>query len=353
MFTQRRKSSVTLYHQIKKNIQKHNDRSSSSKGASPLSARDPGSLSKEKVLNILQKMNNRVKNLSTLRETLIERVKTSENDRSRLMSLLKNEILTEADLKEASVKNVEFPNKASESDAEKKKSGKTVRVDEISMMQLAWRAADERNQMQLQQIQNEHTIPKGFITSEVEEMGAQSGEDDFATNKSWSEEWKAIGLGARLPKADAQMTNLLFVQTGFGVDQHGDRTKEGATKAAVRAVRNAIEFNSIPGIIETVPGGRAEMLIHVKLGVPPKNENATGDPMNVDLSEIAKVFPYGRLMPMEVVVGGLKFPTGRIVRELGDNNDIALCVVASVSVGYDSGDRSRASHTTHDTSSGV
>ena len=174
--------------------------------------------------------------------------------------------------------------------------------------------------------------------------------DEFVTKKSWSDEWKALGLGAKLPKPGAQMTNLLFVETGFGVDQHGDRGKEGATKAAVRAVRNAIEFNSIPGIMEAVPGGRKEMLIQVKLGIPAQN-NAI-DPIDVDLSEIAKVFPYGRLMPIHIVVGGLLFPTGRIVRELGDEDDVAICVVACISIGYDSGKRTNASHTTYDTGDG-
>jgi uncharacterized protein (TIGR02058 family) len=166
----------------------------------------------------------------------------------------------------------------------------------------------------------------------------------FATNQSWSEEWKCLGLGARLPHStDAQLTNLLFVQTGFGVDQHGNRKADGATKAAVRAVRIAIEFNSIPGIIEAVPGGRSEMLIEVLLGVPPQkdcNGNVlVGQPMDVDLANVAKVFPYGRLLPIQVVVGGLSFPTGRIVTELGDEDDNAICVVASVSIGYDSGER--------------
>ncbi len=165
------------------------------------------------------------------------------------------------------------------------------------------------------------------------------GAGKFATNEAWSEEWKALGFGARLPPPDSQMTNLLFVQTGFGVDQHGDRGRDGATKAAVRAVRNAIEFNSIPGMIEAVPGGRKEMLIHVKLGVPPKNEASLLEPMDIDLSHVAKVFPYGRLMPIQVVVGGLLFPTGRIVHELGDKDDVAICVAASVSIGYDSGER--------------
>ncbi len=41
-----------------------------------------------------------------------------------------------------------------------------------------------------------------------------------------------------------------------------------AQKAAVRACRNAIEFNSIPCIQQIVPNGYAGMQIHVKIGVP-------------------------------------------------------------------------------------
>lgn len=51
----------------------------------------------------------------------------------------------------------------------------------------------------------------------------------------------------------------------------------------------------------------------MKLGVP--TQRGSNKPMEVDLNEVAKVFPYGRLLPMEVVVGGLSFSTGRIVRE--------------------------------------
>eukprot|EP00581_Thalassiosira_minuscula_P015370 CAMPEP_0183721768 /NCGR_PEP_ID=MMETSP0737-20130205/13936_1 /TAXON_ID=385413 /ORGANISM="Thalassiosira miniscula, Strain CCMP1093" /LENGTH=182 /DNA_ID=CAMNT_0025951823 /DNA_START=139 /DNA_END=687 /DNA_ORIENTATION=- len=182
----------------------------------------------------------------------------------------------------------------------------------------------------------------------------------MASSQSWSDEWKARGLGARLPKGDdARLTNLLFVQMGFGVDQHGNDTSNasgsggGATKAAVRAVRNAIEFNSIPGMVEAVPGGRAEMLISVKLGVPTKRGST--DAMEVDLNQVAKVFPYGRLLPMEVVVGGLSFNTGRVVRELGDEDDLAVCVAACVSIGYDNGkcEDSEPVRLLHDTKDGV
>jgi uncharacterized protein (TIGR02058 family) len=98
---------------------------------------------------------------------------------------------------------------------------------------------------------------------------------------AWSEEWKRLKLGAKLHDGSPFPSNLFFVQLGFGVDQHGDRTD--ASKAAIRAVRNAIEFNSIPGVIEHIPGGRNEMLIHVKLGIP---SNAS-----VDVLQVAKVFP--------------------------------------------------------------
>jgi uncharacterized protein (TIGR02058 family) len=135
--------------------------------------------------------------------------------------------------------------------------------------------------------------------------------------------------------------NLFFVQLGFGVDQHGDRSN--ATKACVRAVRNAIEFNSIPGVIQHIPGGRNEMLIHVKLGVPSGSR--------VDSLEVAKVFPYGKLLPIQIEVGGLEFHTGRVVEELGDDDDVGICCVACVSIGYNNDEVSvgASTGTTHRT----
>ena len=138
-----------------------------------------------------------------------------------------------------------------------------------------------------------------------------------SSNDARSAEWTAAGLGAT--RADPYLeplNRLLFVQVGFGCDQHGDRTK-GSTKAAMRAIRDAISFNSIPGMAHAVPGGRQNMLIHVKIGVPPEFPS-------VDLEQLASVFPYGRLLPIEVVVGGLTFGSGRVVPELGDTDDTAI-----------------------------
>mmetsp|Transcript_21676 Transcript_21676/g.45598 ORF Transcript_21676/g.45598 Transcript_21676/m.45598 type:complete len:259 (-) Transcript_21676:7-783(-) len=229
-------------------------------------------------------------------------------------------------------------------------------------LQTPWNDVDSNHRISL-------SMPKLFLNA------SRISFSSMASSKSWSEEWKRLGLGARPPKPGSTMTNLLFVQMGFGVDQHGNDDKAamqqddkdsiissgsggGATKADVRAIRNAIEFNSIPGVIEAVPGGRSEMLISVKLGVPPKR-NARNEPMDVNLNEVAKVFPYGRLLPIEVVVGGLSFHTGRIVRELGDVDDLAVCVAACVSIGYDNGERigerfnEKQCHKTYDTKDGV
>ena len=116
------------------------------------------------------------------------------------------------------------------------------------------------------------------------------------TKHVWSKEWDKISLGATPPwqHAETTMSTVLFVETGFGCardpdlltsvlrlliilthyapiarcDQHGDRESGGGTKAAVRACRNAIEFNSIPCIQDLVPGGRPNMKIKIRLGVP-------------------------------------------------------------------------------------
>jgi len=184
---------------------------------------------------------------------------------------------------------------------------------------------------------------KSFGITRVLSTGSSSGWGQIEDRPAWTQEWKDLGLGCSLVDLSDMtfISNLLFVQVGFGVDQHGE---SNATKAAIRAVRNAIEFNSIPGVIETIPGGRSEMLIQVKLGIPPLstgNDDASSSspqrPMPVDPLQVAKVFPYGRLLPLEVVVGGLSFSTGRLVPELGDSNDMAVCVAACVSIGYNNG----------------
>ncbi|CAM9239442.1 unnamed protein product [Scytosiphon promiscuus] len=119
------------------------------------------------------------------------------------------------------------------------------------------------------------------------------------------------------------MQHVLFVEIGFGNDQHG----QNATKACVRACRNAIEFNSIPSIKNIVPGGYAGMKLRVQLAVPVPEED-------VDVEEIKKVFPYGVLLPIEFQAGGMRASSGIALPEMGDKNDDMIIVISCVTVGY-------------------
>jgi uncharacterized protein (TIGR02058 family) len=127
------------------------------------------------------------------------------------------------------------------------------------------------------------------------------------------------------------MSKVLFVEVGMGADQHG----QDATKACVRACRNAIEFNSIPSIRAIVPGGYDAMKLHIQLGVPEKMVES------VDLQKVRDVFPYGNIVdPVNVDVGGLLAKSGIAIPEMGDvddegrPNDDFVIAVASITVGY-------------------
>ena len=112
---------------------------------------------------------------------------------------------------------------------------------------------------------------------------------------------------------------------GFGCDGHG----QDSTKAAVRAARNAIEFNSIPSIRRLVPGGYDNLMLHVKIGVP--------HPERVDEEQVKKVFPYGAC-DVVVVEGGLSAGSGIAIPSLGDSSDEMVIAVCAVTVGfYDDG----------------
>ena len=142
------------------------------------------------------------------------------------------------------------------------------------------------------------------------------GDDDDTGEQVAAEE-------AEDASAPTGMEQLLFVECGFGCDQHG----QDATKAVVRACRNAIEFNSIPSISRIVPGGYDAMKLHVQIGVP-------APAADIDLQRVAAVFPYGTLLPVVVEHGGLKARSGIALPAMGDKNDDMIVAVACVSVGY-------------------
>ena len=119
------------------------------------------------------------------------------------------------------------------------------------------------------------------------------------------------------------MQQVLFVECGFGCDQHG----QNATKAVVRACRSAIEFNSIPSIGKIVPGGYDNMKLHLQIGVP-------GPASEIDLEAVAAVFPYGQILPIQIEHGGLLVHSGIALPAMGDTNDDMIIAVACVTVGY-------------------
>ncbi len=119
------------------------------------------------------------------------------------------------------------------------------------------------------------------------------------------------------------MEKLLFIQTGFGVDVHG----QDVTKAAVRAVRHAIYHNSMPGIQALLPDEDLHnMVVHVKLAVPIDKEK-------VDFAAIKALIPYGTVH-VTVMDGGMMTTSGIFLEDKADKNDFMYIVNASVETGY-------------------
>lgn len=115
----------------------------------------------------------------------------------------------------------------------------------------------------------------------------------------------------------------MFIETGMGIDVHG----QNVTTAAVRAIQNAIHFNSMPGIRSVLPeNNRDNMRVNVKLAVPCDKEK-------LDIEAVKKVLPFG-IVTVEVMDGGMMTTSGIVLEEKGDKNDMMYIVVASVEVGY-------------------
>ncbi|MFS0752429.1 Lin0512 family protein [Oceanobacillus sp. 1P07AA] len=119
------------------------------------------------------------------------------------------------------------------------------------------------------------------------------------------------------------MKQILFIQTGMGIDVHG----QDITKAATRAVQNAIWANSMPGIEKSLPNQRLEnMKVVVRLAVPLDRDN-------LDISKIKETIPYGTV-EVDVTDGGMATSSGIILEDKHDENDLMYIVNAAVEVGY-------------------
>ncbi|MBG9945918.1 Lin0512 family protein [Brevibacillus formosus] len=119
------------------------------------------------------------------------------------------------------------------------------------------------------------------------------------------------------------MEKVMFIEIGMGIDMHG----QNVTKAAVRAVQNAIHHNSMPGLRSILPGNDIHnMKVNVRLAVP-------ADKDKLDLETVRKALPYGEVS-FDIVDGGMLTSSGVVIAEKEDKNDLAYIVIASVEVGY-------------------
>ena len=119
------------------------------------------------------------------------------------------------------------------------------------------------------------------------------------------------------------MEKIMFIQFGMGIDLHG----QDVTKAAVRAVQNAIHHNSMPGLRSVLPENRLHnMKVRVKLAVP-------ADAEQLDVEAVKRELPYGQVT-VEVQPGGMLSTSGVVLPDKGDRNDLAYVVIAAVEVGY-------------------
>lgn len=115
----------------------------------------------------------------------------------------------------------------------------------------------------------------------------------------------------------------MFIETGMGIDVHG----QDITKAAVRAVKNAIHYNSMPGLRSVLPGNDLNnMRVNVRLAVPCDKEK-------LDIEAVKNTLPFG-IVTVEVVDGGMLTTSGVVLEEKGDKNDLMYIVIAAVEVGY-------------------
>jgi uncharacterized protein (TIGR02058 family) len=97
----------------------------------------------------------------------------------------------------------------------------------------------------------------------------------------------------------------------MGLDVHGN----DATKAAKRAVSDAIRHSSLP-LLQEIRERGGEMLVDVTIGVP--------DPSAVDIEAVKAELPHG-VVTVKAEQGGLRSPVG---------DSLMACAVIVVSASY-------------------
>jgi uncharacterized protein (TIGR02058 family) len=119
------------------------------------------------------------------------------------------------------------------------------------------------------------------------------------------------------------MTKKRFiVELGTGIDLHG----QDVTKAACRAVKDAISRSCLCGLLEIVKlRDLGDMCVDALVAVP--------EPERVRANEVLAVIPFGR-KELRVIQGGLRAP-GLYQPELGDQSPDVFVANAAVTVWID------------------
>jgi uncharacterized protein (TIGR02058 family) len=125
-------------------------------------------------------------------------------------------------------------------------------------------------------------------------------------------------------RGGTQMKKRYVVQIGMGVDQHGH--ENNPTTAAIRAVKDAISNNCLPGIVEIVGLKRVEeMIVDVLIAAP--------FPEKMDENEVLSSIPFGT-KALTAVKGGM-VTQGLAVEALNDTDGAILVANASVTVSFE------------------
>lgn len=139
-------------------------------------------------------------------------------------------------------------------------------------------------------------------------------------------EWQPHSTQATAALQAACEPQVLMSTMGFGIDLgHAGNSSWDATEASVRALRDAMERSTLrlPYLSSL---SDVQLQMHVKLGVPPK-QNAPLEPMLVDLASVTAVLPCSiPLLPIQVVVGGLAMPA------VGTEEPPVCAAVASINI---------------------
>jgi len=106
----------------------------------------------------------------------------------------------------------------------------------------------------------------------------------------------------------------VVLEFGMGVDVHGG----DATKAARRAVSDAIRHSSLP-LLQSIRERGGEMLVDVTIGVP--------EPSAVDIEAVKAELPHG-VVTVHAVAGGLG---------VAEQDTLIACALITVSARYPEG----------------